>query len=370
MSLVKRDYCGRFAKEDVRRAKAGETCLTTYFSVMSDLPPEVAKNLQKFVKHEATYIKTVEAWVRRVTNIKMNTLQRMMQFVDDDITLSESRGQSPDHDDQKTHISATICDSKSVVSLTDDGSVHPLHSTLTEDATNNRSEAGREPSVVGLATGREPSVVAPGSRHEHSVVELSEVGSATGRAPSVVASACGRQPSVVGSATGRAPSVVGVASACGRQPSVVGSAAGRAPSVVGVASASGHQPSVVGSAAGRAPSVVASASGRQPSVVGSAAEREPSVVGSATGRPESTTLITLAESSNLAEHEHTEQAVNDWYNVSCAKLEEHRARGKLRMEQFKRKRALLRVEYWAKLDKLRNNATPTVIGDARSENRV
>ena len=346
MSLVKRDYCGRFAKEDVRRAKAGETCLTTYFSVMSDLPPEVAKNLQKFVKHEATYIKTVEAWVRRVTNIKMNTLQRMMQFVDDDITLSESRGQSPDHDDQKTHISATICDSKSVVSLTDDGSVHPLHSTLTEDATNNRSEAGREPSVVGLATGREPSVVAPGSRHEHSVVELSEVGSATGRAPSVVASACGRQPSVVGSATGRAPSVVGVASACGRQPSVVGSAAGRAPSVV------------------------ASASGRQPSVVGSAAEREPSVVGSATGRPESTTLITLAESSNLAEHEHTEQAVNDWYNVSCAKLEEHRARGKLRMEQFKRKRALLRVEYWAKLDKLRNNATPTVIGDARSENRV
>lgn len=265
MSFCKRDYCVRFAKEDARRAKSGDTCLTTYFSRISELPPEVDKSLQKFVKNEATYVKTVDAWVRRVTNIKMTILKDMMHHIDDDITLTQSRGPSPSHDDdQQTHISATISKSKSVVSLA-------------------------ENDTASLSPSKPSGAVNHG-------------GSAVGRAPSAVGSAI---ESTVESAVRRASSTARHAPAVG-------------------------------------------------SVVDATPESTLSISGSAV------VTKTLADSVNLEEH--TEQAINNWYNLSCGKLEEQRTRGTLRMEQFKRKRALLRVEYWSKLDKLRNNATPTVIG--------
>jgi hypothetical protein len=69
--------------------------------------------------------------------------------------------------------------------------------------------------------------------------------------------------------------------------------------------------------------------------------------------------MSLAGVTHLPE---SEQGVNDWYSTEVANLEALHENGKLRQEQFKRKKALLRVEYWAKLDKIRNNATPTVIG--------
>ena len=57
-----------------------------------------------------------------------------------------------------------------------------------------------------------------------------------------------------------------------------------------------------------------------------------------------------------------EDRVNTWYHTELSKLEEKFEENELRQEQFKRKRAVLRVEYWTRLDKIRNNATPTVIG--------
>jgi len=66
-------------------------------------------------------------------------------------------------------------------------------------------------------------------------------------------------------------------------------------------------------------------------------------------------VVSLAESSlNKVE---TESDINSWYEEELKLLQSQT----LRDEQYRRKRALLRVEYWTKLDKIRNNATPTVI---------
>ena len=53
----------------------------------------------------------------------------------------------------------------------------------------------------------------------------------------------------------------------------------------------------------------------------------------------------------------TEDNINQWYKTSLADLQNKDQRD----EQYRRKRALLRAEYWTRMDKLRNNATPTVI---------
>jgi hypothetical protein len=87
-------------------------------------------------------------------------------------------------------------------------------------------------------------------------------------------------------------------------------------------------------------------------------------------------VVSFKESSYLKEDERSnisvslseitlnkpEDAVNSWYHKELNALETKFEEQKLRPEQFKRKRALLRVEYWTRLDGIRNNATPTVIG--------
>ena len=66
-------------------------------------------------------------------------------------------------------------------------------------------------------------------------------------------------------------------------------------------------------------------------------------------------VVSLAQSSfNSVE---TESDINLWYEEELKNLQSKT----LRDEQYRRKRAMLRVEYWTKLDKIRNNATPTVI---------
>ena len=70
-------------------------------------------------------------------------------------------------------------------------------------------------------------------------------------------------------------------------------------------------------------------------------------------------VVSLSQSTLPIEDENT---VNEWYHAAISVLEEKHNKLELRLEQFKRKRAMLRVEYWSKMDKVRNNATPTVIG--------
>lgn len=56
--------------------------------------------------------------------------------------------------------------------------------------------------------------------------------------------------------------------------------------------------------------------------------------------------------------EETEESIEMWYKEGLSNLQRTTSRD----EQYRRKRALLRVEYWTRMDKLRNDATPTVIG--------
>tara|TARA_Y100000746_G_scaffold128301_1_gene109801 strand:+ start:348 stop:1151 length:804 start_codon:yes stop_codon:yes gene_type:complete len=66
-------------------------------------------------------------------------------------------------------------------------------------------------------------------------------------------------------------------------------------------------------------------------------------------------VVSLAESSLKSEE--TESDISSWYEQELQNLQSKT----LRDEQYRRKRAMLRVEYWTKLDKIRNNATPTII---------
>jgi hypothetical protein len=67
-------------------------------------------------------------------------------------------------------------------------------------------------------------------------------------------------------------------------------------------------------------------------------------------------VISLAQSV-LPSEDKSEDDINQWYKTELGKLQS----GNQRDEQYKRKRALLRAEYWTRMDKLRNNAIPTVI---------
>jgi len=53
----------------------------------------------------------------------------------------------------------------------------------------------------------------------------------------------------------------------------------------------------------------------------------------------------------------TEETIKNWYSESVHELNQQQNRP----EQFRRKRAELRTDYWRRLDKLRNGANPTVV---------
>lgn len=53
------------------------------------------------------------------------------------------------------------------------------------------------------------------------------------------------------------------------------------------------------------------------------------------------------------------EEIQQWYTDALAQLQSQKE--SLRSEQFRRRKAQLRVEYWAKMDKEINQATPTVV---------
>lgn len=65
----------------------------------------------------------------------------------------------------------------------------------------------------------------------------------------------------------------------------------------------------------------------------------------------------LSEIPSLMEHRKEE--ISSWYSHALEKLNAQKET--LREEQYRRRKAQLRVEYWAKMDKETNNVNPTVI---------
>ncbi len=66
-----------------------------------------------------------------------------------------------------------------------------------------------------------------------------------------------------------------------------------------------------------------------------------------------------SEASYQTQSDTREDIIDIWYNDQISKLRVEQ--GKLREEQFRRRKAALRAEYWLRMDKMRNNATPSVI---------
>ena len=71
--------------------------------------------------------------------------------------------------------------------------------------------------------------------------------------------------------------------------------------------------------------------------------------------------ISLEQANLSAVRANSEHALNSYYHSAVSELEKKYKNGLLRQEQFMRKRATLRVDYWTQMDRIRNNATPTVI---------
>lgn len=108
---------------------------------------------------------------------------------------------------------------------------------------------------------------------------------------------------------------------------------------------------------------------RSGSVVGSVCDDRKSSVSAVSSSSKSSSLSTSKSKNNTVKSlslmeklpEENEESIKVWYHEGINELQTKFENNELREEQYKRKRAYLRAEYWTKLDKLRNNATPTVV---------
>ena len=146
-----------------------------------------------------------------------------------------------------------------------------------------------------------------------------------------------------------------------RQDDDLQSVASNGKSVVSTADKSTVSISRTSTASKRAGSTVSRSAARSEVSIAHLANAATSSAHQHTADPTDTCVVQSLGSIKMLEPK-TEDEVNDWYNVSLNELEARFDKGELRPEQFKRKRAMLRVEYWGHLDRCRNNATPTVIG--------
>jgi hypothetical protein len=250
MSLVKRDYCLMFAKEDCRRQSAQESSIST---VVQNMTTTEGEEFSKVLSQRAPksgpsgYLRTSDAWLRRASAVRIAVLEAIRN--------------------------AVIVDTERPVI----------------DVCDLREPAARE--IVLTAEEEDPG---GDSVPSDAKTQISVALQSTGGARSVVSIA---QSDVRRSAPRDARSEVSVARSATRP-------------------TNDHQ-----------------------------SDRETDVV--------SITQTTIRERE--------ENAVKRWYEQSVSELSKKKTDGELRDEQFNRKKALLRAEYWTKMDKMRNNATPTLI---------
>ena len=270
MSLVKRDYCLMFAKEDCRRQSAQESSITTVVQNMTTTEGEEFSKvlIQRAPKSGPNgYLRTSDAWSRRASAVRIAVLEAIRN--------------------------AVIVDTERPVI----------------DVCDLREPAARE--IVLTSEENDPggdSVPSDDAKTQISVALQS-----TGCARSVVSIA---QSDVRRSAPHDARSEVSVARSATRPAATTDARSEVSVARTAIRPTNDHQ-----------------------------SDRETDVM--------SITQTTIRE--------HEESAVKRWYEQSVSELSQKKMNGELRDEQFNRKKALLRAEYWTKMDKMRNNATPTLI---------
>ena len=85
----------------------------------------------------------------------------------------------------------------------------------------------------------------------------------------------------------------------------------------------------------------------------------PAVIANILTKSEAFAANTTAPLSEIALMQHRKEEIAEWYSNALESLNVQKH--SLREEQYRRRKAQLRVEYWAKMDKESNNVNPTVV---------
>ena len=306
--MSKRAYCTQLSKEDACRFRTSRPSLTDAVRDDEELA-ELSRVLTAKVPKDITHLRTVDAWMRRASSVRLRQLQRAVEkhVLPDDASVglqgSRTEGSVPNKPSDSAPDPATEPERRDKAA-----------SVLTLDTSLRRNAA---------------SVVSVGNREEHSVVGASPRRDAT---HSVISA-----DAVLSASNHRPPSHTSR-----------GDGAATAPHTASTQSEVPIPPSSVPTG---------------PGAVGFPPDDDAMSrlsIGRADNRSAVGTAVSLSSVSGL--NKRPEEGINTWYSQKIGELEGGFEDGQLRHEQFKRKRALLRAEYWTKLDRVRNNATPTVIG--------
>lgn len=352
--MSKREYCIAFAKEDCRRLKNGEPSLSkAILDFENDSIADVCKAIRaKCKSQDWPHLRTYDAWNRRATSARLSSLKSIM-----DTHLSVDTIDVVDNAHNK--ISQVLCDDRKEE----------------ESASSSRVSPGDKDTLSGISIGRpskhyswadeveaddlqkDDTCVVDDTQTPQAADELGSTVSNKDDNASSVSRAQGR--SIVSRTSNVHPSTPRV-----HTPRFDAySAVGRASDMNDVSAYRGRKvdgedvKSTISARRSEAQSVVGSTVSRSKS--GARSEVSVRNVPDSSSSHVSIRHVVSLGNATLPD---TEEGINTWYNASVSELEKKHESGMLRQEQFKRKRAMLRVEYWTKLDKLRNNGTPTVIG--------
>lgn len=303
--MSKRDYCMQLAKEDSRRFHASEQSLT--FTIQSDQElADLSKVLTAKAPKEVSHLRTVDAWMRRASSVRMTQLLRAVEkYVQTDAAdkSGDSRAES------------SVID-KMCIEATDE---------LKETEVPEKAE-----SVLNLDTSVKNCAVSTVSLRNPDAKSVVSVERADDGTLSVISAAA--------------------VSTASKRHECYSEAGKRAATVVSTTST--HSKAQTPSSSSQSNvNKIPFADDDGVSRISIKQSEKRSSVG---------TTVSLSSVKGLSQN--SEDDVNCWYMHTVGELERQYENSELRPEQFKRKRALLRAEYWTRLDKLRNNATPTIIG--------
>lgn len=329
MSACKRDYCTLLAKEDARRFQAKEPSISSIVSGDDDLV-ELSRALKsRAPRGEIDHLRTVDAWVRRASSIRMPQLALAAErYANGESVTKQSEPETIDM--AKAQAAPPVED----VVMEDAGEALEVRGDAAPAASDSvMLDTRRKSDSVSVVSLRDPEA-------QSVISQMSDAKSAAPKSRVSIAASHQSARSIANSAPPKAETVVSTVSRASKL-SVTPSSMKVPP----------PPPSVVPTPPKE--TVVPPPPGDD--AMSRISIQEPNSRGSAIG-----TSVSLASVRNLTQS--SEDEINAWYHDSASSLEQQFEQGRLRQEQFKRKRALLRADYWTRMDKVRNNATPTIIG--------
>lgn len=317
--MSKRDFCMQLAREDARRYQDSEPSLTKAVENDAELA-ELSKVLRAKAPKEITHLRTMDAWMRRASSVRMTQLSLAAQkyvLGASDTKNAPEESASSDVTYRASKRNRKNDDTESDILIEEkEASVKPLEMNSGESVVMDTAMTRGPVSVVSLNDDYAASRISSTSQCKQQAA-----------ASSVISAADSSQ------------SFTSKRTTTHRTESIA------------------SQPNV--------PAPPRSVVPTPPELPVPLPPTDDQISRISIAQPANrSTVNTVVSLSSVSKQllDTSEDEINAWYHRTISELEEKLKNGELRNEQFKRKRALLRAEYWTKLDKHRNNATPTVIG--------